>query len=106
VQPVSYGGRLVAGVAADKVVLSSCIAPLEDDHPRSGFVLAMCTLAAEQAGSKRPCDDAAAERLPGRLLMSERAWRRRPATATLEQVRRRRTELARTGWRQLAPEAI
>jgi hypothetical protein len=115
VQPVSYRGRLVAGVAADEVVLSSCIAELEDDHPRRRFVLAMCKLAADQTGS-RPYDDAAAERFVRTLLMPEPAWRRAAGYSDVElaeafnvppeQVRRRRSELARSGWWRLAPEAM
>ena len=116
VQPVSYRGRLVAGVAAEEVVLSSCIAELENDHPRRRFVLAMCKLAAEQTGLKRPYDDAAAERFARTLLMPEPAWRQAAGYSDVElaeafnvppeQVRRRRTELARSGWWRLAPEAI
>jgi hypothetical protein len=116
VQPVSYRGRLVAGVAADEVVLSSQIAELEDDHPGRRFVLAMCKLAAERVRSQRPYDDAAAERFARTLLMPGPAWRRAAGysdlelaeafNVPLEQVRRRRTELARDGWWQLAPEAI
>jgi hypothetical protein len=116
VQPVSYRGRLVAGVATDEMVLSSQIAELEDDHPRRRFVLAMCILATERVRSQRPCDDAAAERFARILLMPERVWRRAAGycdlelaeafNVPLEQVRRRRTELARAGWWQLAPEAI
>jgi DNA-directed RNA polymerase specialized sigma24 family protein len=57
VQPVSYQGRLVAGVAGGEIVLSPRIAELEDDHPRrrfvvAMFVVAMCKLAAEQARSR------------------------------------------------------
>jgi hypothetical protein len=116
VQPVSYRGRLVAGVAAREVVLSSWIAEFEDDHPRRRFVLAMCKLAAERADSKRPYDDAAAERFARTLLMPEPAWQQAAGYSDIElaeafnvppeQVRRRRAELARSGWWHLAPEAI
>jgi Zn-dependent peptidase ImmA (M78 family) len=116
VQPVSYRGRLVAGVAAEEVVLSSQIAELEDDHPHRRFVLAMCKFAAEGVRSQRPYGDAAAERFARTLLMPEPAWRRAAGYSDLElaeafnvpfeQVRRRRSELARAGWWQLAPEAV
>ena len=56
-------------------MLSSQIAELEDDHPRRRFVLAMCKLAAEQADSWRPYDDAVAERFARTLLMPGVAWR-------------------------------
>jgi Zn-dependent peptidase ImmA (M78 family) len=66
--------------------------------------------------SQRPYDDAAAERFARTLLMPGLAWRRATGysdvelaeafNVPLEQVRRRRTELARAGWWQLAPEAI
>ena len=113
---VSYHGRLVAGVDADEIVLSPQIAELEHDDPRRRFVLAMCKLAAEQARSQRPYDDAAAERFARTLLMPGFAWRRATGYSAvelaeafnvpLEQVRRRRSELARVGLWRLAPEAV
>jgi Zn-dependent peptidase ImmA (M78 family) len=76
----------------------------------------MCKLAAEQTGSNRPYDDAATERFARTLLMPEPAWRQAAGysdvelaeafNVPVEQVRRRRTELARSGWWRLAPEAI
>jgi hypothetical protein len=76
----------------------------------------MCKLVAEQLRSERQYDDAEAERFARTLLMPELAWRRGAGygdvelaeafNVPLEQVRRRRTELARDGWWQLAPEAI
>ena len=79
-------------------------------------MLAMCKLAAEHTGSERPYHDAAAERFARTLLMPEPAWRQAAGysdveladvfKAPVEQVRRRRAELARSGWWRLAPEAI
>jgi predicted transcriptional regulator len=89
---------------------------LEDDHPRRRFVLAMRRLAAEQACWKRPYDDTAAAGFARTRLMPEPAWRQAAGDSDVElaevfnvpveQVRHRRTELARSGWWQLAPEAI
>jgi predicted transcriptional regulator len=107
---------LVAGVNANQIVLSSQAAELEHDHPRRRFILAMCMLAAKRLRARRLYDDAAAERFARTLLMPELAWRGATGytdvelaeafNVPLEQVGRRRTELARDGWWQLAPEAI
>jgi hypothetical protein len=116
VQPITYQGRLVAGVDAEEILLAPSIAELEDDHPRRRFVLTMAMYARHQLGSDCPYDEPAAERWARALLMPEPAWR--PATALsnvelaeafnvpLDQVVQRRRDLARGGWWQLAPEAV
>jgi Zn-dependent peptidase ImmA (M78 family) len=115
VQPVTYQARLVAGVGTDEIVLAPAIAELEDDHPRRRFVLAMCMLASDKARSETPYDDRSAEHFARTLLMPEAAWRSAAGyshaelaeafNVPLDQVARRRAELARAGWWQLAPEA-
>jgi DNA-directed RNA polymerase specialized sigma24 family protein len=54
VQPVSYQGRLVAGVAGGEIVLSPRIAELEDDHPRRRFVVAMSWWRCASSPPSRP----------------------------------------------------
>ena len=115
-QPVTYRGQLVAGVGIEEICLSPTIGELEQDHPRRRFVLAMCLPASEQVRAERRYQDAVAERFARTLLMPEAAWK--PAAGysnvelaeafnvPLEQVAQRRTELARRGWWQVAPEAV
>ena len=115
VQPVIYQARLVAGVGSDDIVLAPAIAELEDDHPRRRFVTAMCMLASDKVRAEMPYDDRSAEHFARTLLMPEAAWRgaadyssvelAEAFNVPLEQVVRRRAELARAGWWKLAPEA-
>jgi hypothetical protein len=115
VQPITYQGRLVAGVDADKIVLAPSIAELEDDHPRRRFVLAMALYADHQLRYTYPYDDDdAAERWARTLLMPETVWRHATLLSNVElaeafnvpldQVVQRRRDLAHAGWWQIAPE--
>jgi hypothetical protein len=116
VQAITYQGRLVAGVAADEIVLAPSIAELESDHPLRRFVLAMCMDADEQLRTRCTYSDQAAEQAARTLLMPTAAWQRASGLSNaelaeafnvpLDQVAQRRLELARRGWWQLAPEAV
>ena len=115
-QAITYQGRLVAGVAAEEIVLAPSIAELESDHPRRRFVLAMCIDAGEQQRTGRDYSDEAAAQEARTLLMPASAWQHAAGfsnpelaeafNAPLDQVVQRRVELARQGWWQLAPEAV